>query len=92
VLALFTATGGAPPKQSPVALEQVSPLLLMQPVRDGEVLDLYAGGDFDLVGRCRLKPRINAPRVAVHLYTRGGVFLHLSHGGQGETLLPPYTG
>jgi len=37
VHALFTATGQPPPKQSPVALEQVSPLLLMQPVRDGEV-------------------------------------------------------
>ena len=62
VKALYAATGAPPAKQTPVALEAVSPLLLMQPVTAGEVLDLYAGGDFDLgdrvvmVGDCGSPP------------------------------------
>jgi hypothetical protein len=51
VKALYAAMGAPPSKLTPVALEAVSPLLLMLPVRAGEVLDLYAGGDFDLGDR-----------------------------------------
>ena len=48
--ALGDAASGKKPAP-PVSLESVSPLLLMRPVTAGEVLDLYAGGDFDLGDR-----------------------------------------
>jgi 5'-3' exoribonuclease 1 len=51
VKALLAATSGPPARTNPVALEAVSPLLLMLPVTAGEVMDLYAGGDFDLGDR-----------------------------------------
>ena len=49
--ALGDAASGKKKPAPPVSLESVSPLLLMRPVTAGEVLDLYAGGDFDLGDR-----------------------------------------
>ena len=42
---------GKPLESNPTILEAVSPLLLMRPVTKGAVVDLYAGGDFDLGDR-----------------------------------------
>ena len=57
VKALHATLGGtealsaANAANGPTVLEAVSPLLLMRPVRQGETLDLYAGGDFSLGDR-----------------------------------------
>ena len=60
----------------PVALEGVSPLLLMKPVIPGEVMDLYAGGDFELGDRVAYVGESGTPPfcsrgtvVAIHGYT-----------------------
>jgi len=52
IKALHATLGGPSTKTVlPTVLEAVTPLLLMRPVRDGETLDLYAGGDFSLGDR-----------------------------------------
>ena len=60
----------------PVALEGVSPLLLMKPVIPGEVMDLYAGGDFELGDRVAYVGESGTPPfcsrgtvIAIHGYT-----------------------
>jgi 5'-3' exoribonuclease 1 len=83
IRALYAATGarevagGRPP---PIALESVSPLALMQPVRAGEILDLYAGGDFDLGDRVAMVGDSGAPPFG----TRG--FVVATHGEAAEVM------
>ena len=69
-----TAGGGKQPKV--VDLEGVSPLLLMRPVTEGAIVDLYAGGDFELGDRVIMVGDSGQPAfgsrgaiVAVHTYT-----------------------
>lgn len=80
VRALFAATGAPPAKQSPVVLEAVSPLLLMRPVTAGEVLDLYAGGDFDLGDRVAMVGDCGSPPFG----TRG--YVVAVHGEAAEVM------
>ena len=61
---------------TPVSLEGVSPLLLMKPVIPGEVIDLYAGGDFELGDRVAYVGDSGTPPfcsrgtvVSIHGYT-----------------------
>ena len=83
IRALYAATGarevagGRPP---PIALESVSPLALMQPVRAGEILDLYAGGDFDLGDRVAMVGDSGAPAFG----TRG--YVVAVHGEAAEVM------
>ena len=51
VKALYAAATAPAIGPPPVALEGVSPLILMRPVTPGEITDLYAGGDFELGDR-----------------------------------------
>ena len=74
--ALGDAASGKKKPAPPVSLESVSPLLLMRPVTAGEVLDLYAGGDFDLGDRVVMVGdgvrRRSAPAVRRRRARRGG--------------------
>ena len=77
---VFIATSVKAKPPPPVALEGVSPLLLMQPVRAGEVLDLYAGGDFDLGDRVAMVGDSGSPPFG----TRG--FICAVHGEAAEVM------
>ena len=77
---VFIATSVRAKPTPPVALEGVSPLLLMQPVRAGEVLDLYAGGDFELGDRVVMVGDSGSPPFG----TRG--FICAVHGEAAEIM------
>ena len=75
VRTLVSTTAGGSKQPKIVDLEGVSPLLLMKPVTDGAVVDLYAGGDFELGDRVVMVGDSGQPSfgsrgaiVAVHSY------------------------
>ena len=86
IKALHAAVGGQSvrdardAKLEPVALEGVSPLLLMRPVTQGEVMDLYAGGDFELGDRVAMVGDGGSPPFG----TRG--FVVATHGEAAEVM------
>ena len=76
VRALVSTTAGGAKQPKVVDLEGVSPLLLMRPVTEGAIVDLYAGGDFELGDRVVMVGDSGQPSfgsrgavVAVHSYT-----------------------
>ena len=86
IKALHAAVGGQSvrdardAKLEPVSLEGVSPLLLMRPVTQGEVMDLYAGGDFELGDRVAMVGDGGSPPFG----TRG--FVVATHGEAAEVM------
>ena len=76
VRALVATTAGGTKAAKVVDLEGVSPLLLMKAVTEGSVVDLYAGGDFELGDRVVMVGDSGQPSfgsrgaiVAIHSYT-----------------------
>jgi len=75
IRALVSTTAGGAKQVKTVELEGVSPLLLMKPVTEGSLVDLYAGGDFELGDRVVMVGDSGQPSfgsrgaiVAVHSY------------------------